>query len=348
MLLAFALAAVLLSACGNAGSPWPGIASDTDKAYIAFEQSVRALHLSNGQEAWHFPVEKPARDQMFYAAPALSDSGLVIAGSYDHKVYALRADRGDLVWTFAQAHDRILGSPVVSGDVVFVPVADGTLYALNVEDGVEQWSFQADGALWSAPLVVDDHIYLGTLTHKVQALDREGNLLWTQDVGGAIAESPSLVDSTLVVGAFGRPLIALDPATGEQRWSAPSSGWAWAGAISADGKAYFGDLGGRLAAVSLTDGSVVDETTLEGPVTVRPAVDSSFLFVATETGLVRAFQLGDFTSEWTQQLQNAKPYGTLILQNDLLIFGVVSREFDVVALDAASGQVRWTYPSTNP
>jgi len=341
--LLLALAALVLAGCSSTGAPWPGIAADSERAYVAFGQGVYAVHLTNGEEAWRFPVEKPARDQLFYAAPALTDSGLVIAGSYDHKVYALHADSGDLAWTFEGAQEQIIGAPVASGDVVFVPVADGTLIALSVLDGTELWSFHADGALWSDPVVSDDRIFIGTLTHKVYALSRQGDVLWTHDVGGAVAEAPSLVDGTLLVGALGRPLLALDPATGNERWTAPSDRWIWASAVSGDGTAYFGDLGGRLAAASVRDGSIVDETRLDGAITGRPALNSTHLFVATEVGTVRALRLTDFSSEWTQPVPSGKLYGPLLLQGDLLIVGVVSRETDVAAFDASSGQLRWSY-----
>lgn len=343
LLPALALATFALAACGSTGTPWPGIVADSERAYIAFGQGVYAVRLANGQEAWRFPVEKPARDQLFYAAPALTDSGLVIAGSYNHKVYALDAASGELAWTFEGAQERIVGDPVAAGESVFVPVSDGTLFALRAEDGGIQWSFRADGALWSAPLVTDDHIYLGSLTHTVYALDLEGNLVWTHDVGGAISEAPSLVDGTLLVGALGQPLIALDPATGEQRWTAASGQWIWAGAVSSDGIAYFGDLGGRLAAVSVSDGTILHEVTLDGAIAGRPALDASHLFVAAETGTVRSFLLSDFSSEWTEAVPGGKLYGPLVLEDSVLIVGVVSREIDVAAFDVDSGQLRWTY-----
>ncbi len=341
--LLLALAAFLLAGCSSTGVPWPGITTDSERAYVAFGQGVYAVHLSNGQEAWRFPVEKPARDQLFYAAPALTDSGLVIAGSYDHKVYALKADNGDLAWTFNGSKDRIVGAPVASGDIVYVPAADGTLFALSVQDGAEQWTFHADGELWSDPLIVDGRIFIGTLTHKVYALNLQGELLWTHDVGGAIAEAPSLVDGTLLVGALGRPLLALDPATGEERWTAASERWIWASAASGDGIAYFGDLGGRLAAASVRDGSILDETRLDGAITGRPALDSTHLYVSTEVGTVQSLRLEDFSSEWTQAVPSGKLYGPLLLQDNLLIVGVVSREADVAAFDASSGELRWSY-----
>ena len=67
------------------------------------------------------------------------------------------------------------------------------------------------------------------------------------------------------------------------------------------------------------------------------------LFVATETGTVRAFLLDDFSSEWTETVPEAKLYGPLVLQDNLLMVGVVSRGVDVAAFDVDNGQLRWTF-----
>ena len=346
LLPALGFASIALAACSSTGNPWPGISTDADRAYIAFGQAVHAVDLDNGQEVWRFPQE-PVRNQLFYAAPALTESGLVVVGSYDNKVFALEAATGDLAWTFDGAQERIVGAPVADGEVVYVPSADGTVFALGTEDGEPVWTFTADGHVWASPLVVDDRIFIGSMSHMVYALDRgTGHELWSHDAGGAIVDSPSLVDGVLVVGALGQPLTALDPATGELRWTAESERWIWASAASQDGLAYFGEIGGRLAAASVTDGTVLEEQQLESAITGRPAIAGELLYVATETGTVHALQLGDLGSEWAELVPGSKLYGPPVVQGDLVLVGAVSRELLVAALDAGDGDVRWQFQPT--
>jgi outer membrane protein assembly factor BamB len=154
-------ASIALAACSSTGNPWPGITADADRAYIAFGQAVHAVDLDSGLEAWRFPQE-PVRNQTFYAAPALTESGLVVVGSYDSKVFALEGATGDLAWTFDGAQERIVGAPVADGEVVYVPSADGVVFALGTEDGEPVWTFTADGHIWGSPLVADDRVFVGS------------------------------------------------------------------------------------------------------------------------------------------------------------------------------------------
>ncbi|HET7011955.1 MAG TPA: PQQ-binding-like beta-propeller repeat protein [Anaerolineales bacterium] len=343
LLPALALASVALAACSSTGNPWPGIAADAERAYVAFGPAVYGLNLDTGQEVWRYPQE-PVRNRMFYAAPEVTESGLVIIGSYDKQVFALEADTGQEVWTFDEAQERIVGGAVASGETVYVPSADGLVFALDADSGEFLWSFDAEGQVWASPLVTDDRVYVGSLSHVVYALDRaSGQPVWNRDVGGAIVDSPSLVDGTLVVGALGRPLTALDPANGEPRWTAESDRWIWASATSTDGVTYFGDLGGRLAAASVMDGALLHQIQLESAITGRPAVGEGLLFVATESGSVHALHLDDLGSEWVEVVPSSKLYGPPVLQDQTLLIGVVGRELLVAALDASGGNIRWRF-----
>ncbi|MCK4962606.1 MAG: PQQ-like beta-propeller repeat protein, partial [Anaerolineales bacterium] len=122
--------AILLTGCGAGGaitaSSWPGISTDETTVYLAFNQFVHAIDLESGEESWHYP-EEPDRAISFFASPAIADDGLVIIGGYDKVVYALEPGVGGnvrVVWKFEGASDRIVGSPVVAGDLVLVPSAD--------------------------------------------------------------------------------------------------------------------------------------------------------------------------------------------------------------------------------
>ena len=146
------LMAGLLAGCSGAGtiaSSWPGLAVDETTAYVAFGPAVYAIDLATGQERWRFPAERDAKVN-FYAAPALTGEGHLIVGGYDKVVYCLSAADGTLSWTFDGSTDRIVGAPVVAGDLVLVPSADRHLYALRLSNGSAVWSFETGHSLWGA------------------------------------------------------------------------------------------------------------------------------------------------------------------------------------------------------
>ena len=82
--------AISLSACAGgqlAASGWPGIAANGETAYIAFNQHIYAVNLTNGLELWRYPTE-PDNKITFYAAPSLTEDGQVIVGGYDNILYS--------------------------------------------------------------------------------------------------------------------------------------------------------------------------------------------------------------------------------------------------------------------
>jgi len=66
--------------------------------------------------------------------------GLVFAGSYSGRFFALDAATGTQRWSF-RANDRISGSATVIGNVVYFATLAKRTYALNARTGKLVWSF---------------------------------------------------------------------------------------------------------------------------------------------------------------------------------------------------------------
>ena len=61
----FLILSVLLSACGGDAfvpSGWSGLAVDGDTAYVANNQYVYAVRVSDGVQIWRHPQENPQND----------------------------------------------------------------------------------------------------------------------------------------------------------------------------------------------------------------------------------------------------------------------------------------------
>jgi len=124
------------------------------------------------------------------SSPALASDGTVYVGSFDHRLYALDPDTGQVRWSFlTDAH--IYGSP----------------------------------ALGSGPDGATSAIYIGSADGSVYALDTSGRLLWRYDTGDPIRSSPVVGRNPrgggqiVYVGSSNGRLYALDAASGKRRWS---------------------------------------------------------------------------------------------------------------------------------
>ena len=102
---------------------------------------------------------KAQRNAPIRSSAAVSED-LVIFGSRDKLVTALRAKDGQKAWSFA-TRSRVDGSPVVVGERVFIGSADGRLYALDRETGHKLWDYEAGGRFTSSPAVARGKLVIG-------------------------------------------------------------------------------------------------------------------------------------------------------------------------------------------
>ena len=123
--------AVMLAGCGGSSAvmtaaSWPGITVFDDIIYVAAGSQVQAVEpgTTGAITIWKFP-EKPSRNQVFYAAPAVDDD-LVVVADYTNSIFALDRTTGTQKWVFTNTHARFIGGAVLGEDHVYAGAADGT------------------------------------------------------------------------------------------------------------------------------------------------------------------------------------------------------------------------------
>ena len=75
----------------------------------------------------------------------------------------------------------------------------GTLRGINAQNGQVLWSFAGDGGLQSAPLVVNQTIYIGSSSGTLYGLNSSGQQIWSTQVGAPIP-GPSEGGATVTTG----------------------------------------------------------------------------------------------------------------------------------------------------
>jgi len=149
------------------------------------------------------------------------------------------------------------------------------------------------------------------------------------------------------------------PARVSQRWalSVPGNGFPTA-PVAAGGVVFFGDRNGALRAVNAADGQLKWQVYAGGAIYLPPAIENGRLFVGSADGRVYAFEAATGRPLWTFRVAPANRwipvYGKLmstwpvaggVLVRDGVVYAAAGiSHFDgthVVALDAASGQVKW-------
>ena len=198
--------------------------------------------------------------------------------------------------------------PLVQDGRVYVVDQSGTAAALDASTGATLWEHRAAGNVRGAPALLDDLLIFGTHDGHVTALRLgDGSQAWDTSIGGApISASMLEARGQLYVGTEDGTVVSLDGMTGLPAWTVSIGGPVTRGAALADGVVYLGATGGRFSALNAATGLERWHAEL-GPGEVgTPVVGSGLVYVGR--GLLA-------------------PEGS----------------HDVVAIEAASGAIRWTF-----
>jgi len=355
------LGAILLSACSGGairGSSWPGLTADGDVAYLASGSFVYAINLKDGRELWRYPGSAGGTKLIFYAAPVVTEDGLVIVGSAgtEHDLIAINPADIDpannspkSAWTFAGAKDHWVASPLVIGDKLFAPNADGNLYILDLSNGRTLDVVELGGRLWAQPVTDGMHIYVTSLDHSVFAVDVETyNVAWHEDMDGAITGSPTIgTDGMLYVGSLASQLEQFDPATGQHKVVFTAQDWIW-GTPAVDGDAlYFGDVDGNFYSFNTSTQELNWSIQPDGSITASPLVLSDYILVATETGktsessgtIFAISREGDIL--WSEEV-GGTIYTTPVFSNDLIFVSPMDADGGLYAYDMNGRENSWS------
>jgi outer membrane protein assembly factor BamB len=159
------------------------IAKDGRLYFVNSAGTVSQLGLASGALGWSTSVTPGASDWDYTvtATPALAGGRLFVPTQYQQLV-ALDASSGAELWRYATpggplnfAHYRhaepgFAASPVVTGDILWVPRPDGVLAALAVADGRELWTTQLGAPIVSAPAPAGSYLVVATFDGTVRAL----------------------------------------------------------------------------------------------------------------------------------------------------------------------------------
>jgi hypothetical protein len=151
--------------------------------YVSTARGLYALDAETGEIAWIYPTQLPLGH-----SPTIY-SGRAYVGGLDHKIHAVNALTGALLWTFETKPDGIGAgfstNPLVldldGQTMIFAGNRDGWMYAVR-DDGAQPtliWSFQTGGPILLSAAYQGGTIYFASNDSYAYALNaRTGQLVW--------------------------------------------------------------------------------------------------------------------------------------------------------------------------
>jgi len=277
-----------------------------------------------------------------------------------------------VAWKF-KTGGRVLSSPAVSGDLVFVGSADGHLYAIDRATGAQRWRFATQGAVNSSPAVHDGVVYVSSLDGKVYAVDAaSGNPRWSFATGGerrytapgihgaiprtermpdpfdVFLSSPAVANGTIYIGSGDQHVYALDAATGAMKWKFATGDVVHASPAVARGVVYIGSWDRNLYALDAATGrerwryTTGNDTVIYNQVGIASsaAVAGGTVFVGGRDGHFHAVDETTGALRWKHNNRGGWTIGSPAVRDGIVYFATSDgRRFK--ALDAASGAVRF-------
>jgi outer membrane protein assembly factor BamB len=229
------------------------------------------------------------------------------------ELVSLDPKTGKVNWAF-KTNDSIFSAPHVERDVAYVGSADHHVYAVNLADGTRKWSFKTDGAVLAGANVARGVVCIGSADTTIYGLDAETGALRWKLPGGNLFQSKTATDGThFFVGGWDNYFRCIDAETGLELW-----------------KLFLG-----------REQKLLPQFSAFAPAIASPAVstDHRLVFVSTNDGVLHAIDTVTGQTRW--KIDREKMGYSSPLYREGVVYGCLSDQSKVFAVDAGSGRIKW-------
>lgn len=197
-----------------------------NKVYVASsDANVYAIDTSSGQVSWSFKAS-----QYIGASSPVIVNGVLYIGCAAGNLYAINSQTGSLIWKY-EVENKIslaLSTPAISGNLVYIsgsykfgvtPVISGAVYAINIADGTLKWQKLDATGFSASPVISNNKLFIAGDDLQLHCLDAiTGASIWQKPLinNGATAH----VENNIVfIGGGGNGgIFAFDASNGNQLW----------------------------------------------------------------------------------------------------------------------------------
>jgi outer membrane protein assembly factor BamB len=202
------------------GRLWSQPTTDGERVYItSLDHSVIAVDVNTYDILWH--------EELGGAVPGsavITEDGSLYVGSLASQLEKFDPATGKHQ-SVVDAKNWVWSTPSLDGDTLYFGDVSGNFYSFNTSSGNLNWNpLKPDNSdtasITASPLVREEHILIATESGSIFAVDREGKVLWNQQIGGKIYTNPIAASDLTIVAPLETDfyLVALD-SNGRQAWT---------------------------------------------------------------------------------------------------------------------------------
>ncbi len=242
--------------------------------------------------------------------------------------------------------------PAVSKDSVFGVSGNGALSRLARSTGKLVWRVESGIRVSGGVGAGAGIVVVGGDKGDVLAYNEDGKLRWKSKVSSEVLSTPQVAEGMVLVRSGDGRITGLNVSDGKRAWMYERSTPALvvrshAGLVIQRNMLFAGFAGGKLAAISIKDGSVQWENAVSQPrgntelerisdITSDPVVDDEQVCAIAFQGRVACFDVAQGSPLWTREMSSDK--GMMLLRKFLYLTDVNGV---LMALDKTTGNTLW-------
>ena len=287
---------------------------------------------------------------------AVADNKVYVgtAGNFEKKLYCLNAEDGEQLWSF-NIGGKIRNTPTVANDKLYVS-GENSIYCLNAESGEEIWNITSSeiSITSQSPIIHEGKLYqhenLGGYLYCLNA--DNGSFQWRKKIGSGVIATPAFDnEGHLYIGSFGFLLYGyvhcFNATTGAEIWKEQKGGVSthFSPPAIIDDKVMISSSSGdkQMFCLNKSNGDTLWNISFEDADDDGPSIADGKVYCGfgptmycfdAETGVI----------DWSVQTGNipTKP----AIADGKVFFGTYPGDF--YALDAATGDIIYTYTTEGP
>ena len=282
-------------------------------------------------------------------------------------------------WKF-HTNGRVISSPAVADNIVYVGSTDCNLYAIDLATGAQKWKFETKGWVVSSPAIDAGTVYFASYDSNFYAVDAaSGQLKWKFQTGGErhyigkhihylqpaaeampdpwdfYLSSPSVWNGTVYFGSGDGNVYALDAAAGTLRWKFQTGDVVHSSPAIADGVLYIGSWDRYLYALDAASGAqkwrfeTGDDPDAHNHIGIQssPAVVNGVAYFGSRDAYAYAVDVATGKQIWKFSTEGSWVNNSPVVHEGRVYFGT-SVPGIVHAVDAKSGKVVFDVNSGSP
>lgn len=273
-----------------------------------------ALDTKTGSRKWMYPSDTGLKDKAFFLTSPVIADGKIYIGASDGYLYIVDATNGQEV-NKIRTGGSVAGTPVISDGKLYFGSNDNSVYSFDANsfDVSGDWRvpFRAKENINSSLISADGYLFFTTADQNVHGiLQSSGRSKWELRLPFKYQPNAAVyADNTLFVPS-GPRLFAIQPASGNMRWTKELPGDILAPPTATQGVVYVScrDTATQqyfLYAIRSSNRREVwaEPTVLPAAPSATPSIVGDIIYVPTRRGVIVAVNREDGNILWTYRAQ---------------------------------------------